>query len=532
MGAGFSRTVGAPGEAWQHGTNIAGEKVTDWTGSPALGTAVKTIGDFAPAFMTRGNVFGEGSVPRRTGPRADYVRREDSPVPTSEQLAAAASEAYKASDAAGVVIRPESTRAVVSMIQDVAKSENLGKLPPKIKEASDILIERIDKNEPLSLRDADKVRQLINDAKKSTDAADQRLASIIQERYDAYLDNLKPSDTLAGDSAQGVALLRDARDLFRRRRNSERLDEMEERARVKGDAKYTQAGDEHALRGEFLALANSKEIRKFTPEEQAAIKRVAAPGKGANLLRNLGKFDPMRGGMATALGAGVGGGFGAAIAGPAGGLIGPVALGTAAHLANRGSKAITKGNVAKAREILVGRELRPSGLLDSDAPLLRRPEEVSGEVMPRPPLALPAPNIISGQRSAPGTAYAREQMGLTPDVERAGLLHPGMARENVPRPPLALPDLRQPPKAQPIVVDPQGRVAPHVSTLNEYIRDMGINRSRGPVRPSPRPSKEIQADIQRLARQLAKELGSPKAQQTISELRSLQLELEASQASR
>jgi hypothetical protein len=132
-------------------------------------------------------------------------------VPTTQELKNASEKMYDASEKAGVVIKPESTTRVISMIQKVADEENLGKLPPKISEAAAVLSDRIQKNQPLSLRDADKVRQLINDAKKSTDAADQRLAKIIQTKYDAYLDNLKPVDTLAGDSAQGVAMLKEAR---------------------------------------------------------------------------------------------------------------------------------------------------------------------------------------------------------------------------------------------------------------------------------------------------------------------------------
>jgi hypothetical protein len=356
----LSSTVGLPGRAWQAGTNKAGEFVTDVTGLPSLGAAIKTVGDVAPAIIP-GIAASRG--PKGPRPNEKFVDTKNA-VPTTEQLIAQSDAAYKAADASNVVIRPESTRRVVDLLQRIADEENLGKLPPKMKEASDILRDRADAGKPLSLRDADKVRQLINDAKKSTDAADQRLATVAQKEYDSYLDNLQPSDTLAGNSAQGVALLKEARDLFRKRRGSEMIDDLEHNAALSGDAKYSQAGLEHALRQEFLKLArNRRERKKLTHEQQAAIDKVAAPGKLANTLRNIGKFDPVKGGMPAFMTSVVGGGGGALFGGPLGAVVGPALLGTAANLANRKASSITRGNVAKAREAMVGRST--GGLLDA-----------------------------------------------------------------------------------------------------------------------------------------------------------------------
>jgi hypothetical protein len=287
-------------------------------------------------------------------------------VPTTPELRKAASDAYEAADKAGVVIKPESTRRVVTMMKSVAKTENLGKLPPMLKEAADILTERIKNNEPLTLMDADKVRQLINDAKKSKDPADIRLAKIMQEKYDTYLDNLGAGDVATGDAAKGLSLLKEARAQFQRRRRSELLDEIEKRADVTGDVNYTQAGQDLALRREYAKLAkNERQMKMFSAEEQAAIRQVARGGKKANILRNIGKMDPTRGGASAAINAGVGGvtggAIGAMLGGPAGAgagaLTGQALLGAAANIANKGALRITRENIAKARETLVGRGL-------------------------------------------------------------------------------------------------------------------------------------------------------------------------------
>lgn len=336
---------------------------------------------------------GAATLANRPPPQSAAFKKAN-PVPTSAQLKDAADDLYRASEAEGVVIKPESTQRVVTMMQRVADKENLGKLPPKLKEASDILSARVTDGKPLTLSDADKVRQLIGDAFKSTDNADRRIARIVQNEYDRYLDNLKPADTLAGDSARGVELLGMARDTFRRRRNSEMLDQMERTAARKGEGTYTQAGIEHALRREFEKLATKDDKRHtLTPEQRAAVDRVVAPGKGANALRNIGKFDPARGGMGMALGGAFGGGAGAAIGGLTGDAIagaaaGPLIFGAAANLANRGSTKITQNNVAKAREALVGRGLlnaapvsatatKPQGLLGNG---VRTPAAIQADI--------------------------------------------------------------------------------------------------------------------------------------------------------
>jgi hypothetical protein len=303
------------------------------------------------------------------GPVRRAPKAKPDAVPTTQKLSQAAEQAYQASEAAGVVIRPESTSRAAGIFRDVAKAENLGKLPPKLSEAVAVLEERVASAQPLSLKDADKVRQLIGDAMKSTDAADRRLAKIIQGRYDNYIETLAPSDILAGNTEQGVSMLKQARELYGRRKNSEMLDKMERDAQRKGESNYTQAGVEHALRREFEKLANNdKKMRPLTPEQRAAVEKVAAPGLAQTMLRNIGKFDPTAGGMGSLVGTGTGG-VAAWMAGldPLTGL----ALPAAGFLSKRAATALTNRNVGRARESLVGRGLptgaQVPGLLGAEA---------------------------------------------------------------------------------------------------------------------------------------------------------------------
>lgn len=334
----------------------------------AAGAALNEAGA-DPATQAVGSLLGGYGASRMSFPPPRAPQPKPEPVPSTLELRNAKAAAYKAADDAGVVIRPESTTKVVRMIEGVAKKENLGKLPPKIKEAHDILSGRIKSGEPLSLADADKVRQIIGDAMRSQDAADVRLAAVIRKEYDNYLDNLSVADTLAGDGQAGAALLRNARDLNRRFKNSEMFDEMLDKASVDADAKYTQAGLEHALRLEFKKLYKSDIDDGFlTPAQKAAVRRVAAPGRGANTLRNIGKLDVTRGGMSAGLSTLIGGGLGAVVgslAGPAGAgagaLAGQLLVGGGAAAANSAALKGTQNRVNLAREALVGRGLLATG---------------------------------------------------------------------------------------------------------------------------------------------------------------------------
>jgi hypothetical protein len=419
------------------------------------------------------------------------------PIPTTEELQSAKQKLYDAAEHSGVVIKPEVTAKSAQIFRDVARKENLGKLPPKLAEAATILEERVANNDPLTLSDADKARQLINDALKSTDAGDRRLGKVIKGQYDTFLDNLGPDDTLAGDPEIAVGFLKAARDTNRRFENSRLVDSTVRRAERAGDAKYTQAGDEHALRTEFKKLAdNDKKMRTLAPAQRQAIEDVARGGStrgrrlATNLLRNAGKFDPTSGGMAAYIAQGAGATLGGALGGIAGTGVGAMTVPALGFAAKRGATRLTRGNVARAREALVGRgdAPTPQGLAESLRAAGMAP--IEGEIAPRPMLALPAPNIIAGSRSAPGTEYAREQMGMTPDVERAGALHPGVARESLVPRTTALPNRAAPAALsdqRPMVVDLAGRIARTRQELEQYMRDTGQDRMRNVRQPRAEP---------------------------------------------
>lgn len=405
-------------------------------------------------------------------------------IPSTEELTDAARRAYQSSKDAGIVAEPEAYTTTLGKVRSMVMEEGID---PTLHPKSSAVMKRLEEanGKPLTLQEAETLRKIALDAEDDLNPVtreptpDARMAGKIVDELDDSLDALSANAP--------------ARAMYARSRRSQLLDRMIHRAKIKAEANYTQAGEEHALRQEFKNLAiNPRRMRGFTPEQRAAIEKVAMGGRLENAMRNLGKMDPTKGGMAaftgSTLGLLSGGPFGLAV--PAAGFLG-----------KRAATRMTMKNVDRAREALVGREAAEVPPVEKPA---SAPAAMEGELMPRAPLALPAPNIVAGSRSAPGTAYAREQMGLTPDVEQAGALHPGAAREMIPsdrapaldqRAPIpsyppALP-YRAAPAAitdqRPMIIDAQGRVAPNAEKLREYLQATGQDRMQNVRQPSAEP---------------------------------------------
>lgn len=397
-GAGMSRVVGAPGEAYAAGTNALGEKVTDVTGSPALGATIKTAADIAPTLagtrLVKPTIKPE---PKRTG-KYTPKSQEPEPVPTTEQLTRAAKDAYAANKDAGIVVQPESYDKALTAIRNVVKEEGLDKtLHPK----TSAVLARLEEasGKPLTLQEAETLRKIAMDAEDDLNPVTR------QPTPDARLAG-KVVDTL--DSAiEALSVNNDARALWARSRRSQMIDQMIHRAEIRAGANYTQAGMETALRQEFRQLAmNPRRMRGLTKDQRAAIERVAKGGRVENTLRALGKFDPTTGGMGTAISAGLAGGFAPATSGAS------LALPVIGYGAKRLATRATARNVDLAREALVGRGL-------SASPRAAAPTKQPGAAAPTQAASAGAQPQAISQMEAQMQRLAAEVARLQEELRRA-----------------------------------------------------------------------------------------------------------------
>src|SRR5690606_18202419 len=157
-----------------------------------------------------------------------------------------------------------------------------------------------------------------------------RIASIMKDALDDFVQRLRPGDVLAGDPIKGASALKVARDLWARGSKADAIENLIERARNRA-GQFSGSGYENALRTEFRAFVrNRRNLRGFTADERAALQRVARGGPIENALRYLGKLAPT--GIVSAA---LSGGAGAAMGGP----VGAAALPALGFLARQGATA-------------------------------------------------------------------------------------------------------------------------------------------------------------------------------------------------
>ncbi len=183
----------------------------------------------------------------------------------------------------------------------------------------------------------------MNDVLASTKPRERELGGLIRDHLDDFLDTLGPSDVVTGDAEAGVNALVDARANWAKMRKGEEIDGLINRAGIRA-GQFSGSGYENALRTEFRGMAlNAKKMRRYSKEEQDAIKKVAMGGPVENGLRLLGKLAP------TGV---ISGGTGAALGYAIGGPVGAAAVPAAGAAARFGATAATSRNAALASELM------------------------------------------------------------------------------------------------------------------------------------------------------------------------------------
>jgi hypothetical protein len=313
------------------GTGLARSGVTLLnTANPTIGNmALRGAGEGAAYGAVHGFGNGEGAQGRvegaakgaligtvtggATGAIAGKMaqRSAEKAIPSTEGLRDAATKNYDEARAAGVLIDPKSFGNAVDTVETAARSAGINdKLHPDATAAIDYL--RNIGSKPLRLEDVDTLRQIVKDvADPRNKPGEQRIGAKMVEALDDYLGKLGPTDVLAGDATKAVETLNTARDFWTRFRKSELIDGIAEKAQ------NAASGYENGLRAGFRSLANNeKEMARFSPEEQDAIKRVVRGGTMENVTKLVGKLAPtgvVSGGISAAVGNAIGGAPGSII---------------------------------------------------------------------------------------------------------------------------------------------------------------------------------------------------------------------------
>ena len=278
-------------------------------------------------------------------------------VPTREQLQQQAADAYQRAKNAGVMYSPQSFDDLVtdmrSNLQD-AKG-NTVRIVPELHTKSDAALRALEryKGSPQSLSDLDEMRQILKDAASSVDAADRKVAMMLRDKLDEFVENPPQGAVIAGRGPEGAEALRQARDFYSRMRKSDVIEDLIKNAELSAP-NFSGSGLENALRTQFRNLAkNDRKMRLFTQEERAAIRAVAEGSGTANALRFIGRFAPT-GVVSTGLGGGTGAGIGAFLGGPFGAGIGAAVVPAVGATGRLGATALTRSAANRAGDIMRG----------------------------------------------------------------------------------------------------------------------------------------------------------------------------------
>lgn len=254
---------------------------------------------------------------------------------------------YKQVDDAGVTISNKAVRPVIDDI--VATAKGLDEmLTPDSSRALTRLSEAA--KQPIPFNEFDNLLQIVGIAKGAARPADRMIAQQIEDKLDDFIAKLSDKDVLSGDAKAVSEFLPKAKDLWSRFRKLETIDGMVERAQLSAP-NFSASGLENALRTEFRQLAkNAKQLRKWSPEEQEAIKRVAKGGFKENVARNIGRFSPT-GPVSATLGVGSAATAGTALLGPIGGIAAGATAAAIGYGGRRLATALAKRNVEALEKI-------------------------------------------------------------------------------------------------------------------------------------------------------------------------------------
>jgi hypothetical protein len=211
-------------------------------------------------------------------------------IPTTAEIKAASQQSYKAAEQAGVVVKQSAVKSLASQIsQDVNDAGIDPTLHPK---ATAALKRIVDSTGDLTLKKLDILRRVANGAAGSIDKDEARVAHVILDHIDDFVENLRSGDILSGDPKRASDAIKNARSLWAKQAKSDTIDTLFERAKNRAET-VSGSGFENALRVEFRGLAqNTNRMARFTPDEQDAIRKVARGGPLGNVARTLGKLAP------------------------------------------------------------------------------------------------------------------------------------------------------------------------------------------------------------------------------------------------
>jgi len=265
------------------------EVIKDYTGSD-LAATIAAVGAGGLAAGASGRMIGAAI-------------KENKPVFTMDEVRQRASRSYKAVDDAGIAVKPQSA---LSMVGDIRKSLDDANMIPGSPEAAAVdrtlaQMEKIIGTQRVPFATVDRLRQLANQLKGSSDPKEARLGSVAVDTVDNYITKLNGRDLIAGQAGldDAVKKVMDARKDWRNSSRAQVLEDALNVAEIKKE--MPNASESELIRRGFVNIAaNKNKMNLFTEQEQNIIKSVIKGGSLDPLLSFAAQFNPARSKLSAA----------------------------------------------------------------------------------------------------------------------------------------------------------------------------------------------------------------------------------------
>lgn len=265
------------------------EVIKDYTGSD-LAATIAAVGAGTLAAGASGRVIGAAI-------------KENKPVFTMDEVRQRASKAYREVDDAGITVKPQSA---LNMVSDIRKSLDNANMIAGSKEAVEVektlaQMERIIGTQKVPFSTIDRLRQMANDLKGSSDPKEARLGSVAVDAVDSYITKLNGRDLIAGKTGidDAVSKVVNARKDWRNASRAQVLEDALNVAEIKKE--MPNASESELIRRGFVNIAaNKSKMGLFSEQEQNIIKSVIKGGSLDPLLSFAAQFNPARSKLSAA----------------------------------------------------------------------------------------------------------------------------------------------------------------------------------------------------------------------------------------
>lgn len=294
------------------------------------------------------------AVPAATRSAQDAALRKSTKAvaktaPAVDDLRAEAKRIYALVDQKGVAVREDVFGQFADDLSRTLATEGIDEvLTPTAARGLKRILQKAESGQPVSIREIETLRRVVNSTPKMAADADVRLVGAITGNIDDFVSRLVDGDVVSNAGAQGVGKdLKAARAIWSKVKKSERITQAIEAA------EDVASGFENGLRVEFRKLLRDKKFMAgATDAEKAAIREVTRGSKVGNWLKRAGKIGFGRGQQSNVLSgvaaSGVAGGLGTLIGGPGVGAFMAGAAPVVGQMASKGSEAVTSAAARRA----------------------------------------------------------------------------------------------------------------------------------------------------------------------------------------